>query len=87
VLRQSRAGRRTLRAKLRGLARVAQRRDGRVVECGRLEICCTVLRTGGSNPSLSANKITTARGFVGGYTEYGLPSPSVYGGPPRIADW
>ena len=26
-----------------------------MVECGRLEICCTVIRTGGSNPSLSAN--------------------------------
>ena len=30
------------------------RRDGRVVECGRLEICCTAYGTGGSNPSLSA---------------------------------
>ena len=25
-----------------------------MVDCGRLEICCTVIRTGGSNPSLSA---------------------------------
>ena len=30
------------------------RRDGRVVEGGRLEIYCTFMRTGGSNPSLSA---------------------------------
>ena len=30
------------------------RRDGRVVDCGRLEICCTREGTGGSNPSLSA---------------------------------
>ena len=25
-----------------------------MVECGRLEICCTLSGTGGSNPSLSA---------------------------------
>lgn len=30
------------------------RRDGRAVECGRLEICFPACRNGGSNPSLSA---------------------------------
>ncbi len=30
------------------------RRDGRVVDCGRLEICWAGNRPGGSNPSLSA---------------------------------
>ena len=36
------------------------RRDGRVVEGGRLEIYCTFMRTGGSNPSLSANPLFVA---------------------------
>ena len=53
-----------LRAYMGGQERIARppdkirlaspRRDGRVVECGRLEICCTACGTGGSNPSLSA---------------------------------
>ena len=36
------------------------RRNGRVVECGGLENRCTLARTGGSNPSFSADKNTTA---------------------------
>ena len=35
-----------------------QRRNGRVVECGGLENRCPVTRTGGSNPSFSANPQT-----------------------------
>src|SRR5213075_668709 len=44
-----------LRPYMGGQEKLARpRRDGRVVECGRLEICCTACGTGGSNPSLSA---------------------------------
>ena len=31
-----------------------------MVECDRLEICCTVFRTVGSNPTLSANSMSKA---------------------------
>ena len=37
------------------------RRGGRVVDCGRLEICCTACGTGGSNPSLSATFLPATR--------------------------
>ena len=43
-----------------------QRRNGRVVECGGLENRCPFTRTGGSNPSFSANPQTNpgvSRGF------------------------
>src|SRR6267143_256496 len=54
-------GRRGSRApdKIRGS--FGPRRDAGVVERGRLEICCALRGTGGSNPSLSAS--TFPRGF------------------------
>ncbi len=51
-LRRPETGSRGPPDKIRGSFR--PRRDGRVVDCGRLEICCTREGTGGSNPSLSA---------------------------------
>ena len=54
ALRPYMGGQEKLAPRLIKFALVRPRRDGRVVECGRLEICCTACGTGGSNPSLSA---------------------------------
>ncbi len=39
------------------------RKDGRVVECGGLENRCPLLRTGGSNPPLSAKQKSPPKGL------------------------
>jgi aerobic carbon-monoxide dehydrogenase large subunit len=50
-----------------------------VVECGRLEICCTRKRTGGSNPSLSANQPTSGALLVADLKVQFDPSAARFG--------